>query len=676
MRTDFGFVRVAAAVPVSHLGSPSAVVDGMLKLYERAVQDGVQLITFPELQLAGGYSYANLHNEELVRDSALDALWAFIAGAQQIDRRLKRRTIAVVGLPLVVDGGLFNVAAVVQPSNDEQKILAIYVKSNLAGSHQFREGKYFQPASSLRSREVVLLGERVPIGTDIVVTVRDSTSLGPVLFTFAVEICQDLFMPIPPSSHHAQAGALIICNPSASNDLIGKDAYRVSLVQNQAARTYTAYVYTSVGSGESSGEVVYSGRALIAEAGKIVAQSEAEGVDRFVGGSKLIMTDVDVAWLERERSINGDFGHAVGEDARPYRSVETSMRALNVGEKFLRTVNPTPFVPTDPATLDRHCRETIELQVAGLVRRLQHMRDRFRRDVIDVYIGVSGGLDSAHALTIARLAYDYLKWPRAHIHAYMMAGYGTDERTHRNALLLCRLLGVSFEEHNVDDLADLVLAKLGHEPHKTTRCLTCQNVQARLRTLLLMTGGFMIGTGDFSEAFKNYCTYGGDDRGMYNVNASVAKTLIQFLVGWHAERATFGTAASAVLVDIGATPISAGLVQGQRTEDEIGPYTFGDFVAQNFRRNGFRPAKIVFLARHAFAGKLTLAEICKWMRDSYERVFDAQYKINTAPDSPKVGSVSWSHHTDWYAPSDMAATMWLRDIDQIEGEFARAEQRD
>lgn len=673
MRTDFGFVRVAAAVPVSHLGDPSAVVRGMLELYERAAQDGVQLITFPELQLAGAYSSANLHHDELERDSAIDALRDFIAGAQHIDRRLKRHTIAVVGLPLVVDGGLFNVAAVVQPANDGPKILAIYVKSNLAGSHEFREGKYFQPASSLRSREVVLLGERVPIGTDIVVTVRDRDVNGPTLFTFAVEICQDLFMPIPPSSHYAEAGALIIVNPSASNDLIGKDTYRVSLVQNQAARTYTAYVYTSVGPGESSGEVVYSGRVLITEAGKLVAQSEPEGVDRFVGGPKLVMTDVDVAWLLRERTINNDFGHAVGEDARPYRTVEATMPPLDVQAKFLRRVNPTPFVPTDPATLDRHCRETIELQVAGLVRRLQHMAKRFQRDVIDVYLGISGGLDSAHALTIACLAYDYLKWPRAHIHAYMMAGYGTDERTHRNALLLCRLLNVPLQEHRIDDLADLVLAKLGHEPHKTERCLTCQNVQARLRTLLLMTGGFMIGTGDFSELAKNYCTYGGDDRGMYNVNASVAKTLIQFLVGWHAGRETFGKAASAVLIDIGATPISAGLVQGQRTEDEIGPYTFTDFAVYLFRRNGFRPAKIAFLASHAFAGKLNAREILKWLRDFYQRVFDAQYKINTAPDSPKVGSVSWSHHTDWYAPSDMEPTMWLREIDHLEGELDQRE---
>lgn len=664
MRTDFGFVRVAAAVPVSHIGDPQATVTGMLDLYERAVRDGVQVIVYPELQLAGAYSLARLFHDELVRRKAIEALRGFLGHAAEFGKR----TIAVVGMPLVVDGQLFNVAVVCQPGNPVGKqILCVYVKTHLAGRDQFREPKFFAPASQLRSREIVLLGERVPIGTDLVVVVRDAD--GEPIFRLAAEICEDLFVPDPPSSAHALAGATIIVNPSASNDLIGKDAYRVRLVEGQSARTFTAYVYTSVGPGESSSEVVYSGRALIAEAGTIIAQSEPEGIDRYVGDAKLVVADIDVAWLERERTITPSFGQSMRDETRTYRMVETTMDRLNVRAKFLQAVNPTPFVPTDPATLDQHCREAIELQVAGVVQRLRYMAKRFQRDVIDVFIGISGGLDSAHALTIACLAYDYLKWPRAHIHAYMMAGYGTDERTHRNALLLCRLLNVPLSEHRIDDLADLVLAKLGHEPHRTTKCLTCQNVQARLRTLLLMTGGFMIGTGDFSELAKNYCTYGGDDRGMYCVNTSVPKTLIQFLVGWHAGRETFGRAASAVLVDIGATPISAGLVQGQRTEDEIGPYTFTDFAAYHFRRNGFEPEKIAFLVGHAHGKRFTVREVLQWLRDFYQRVFDAQYKINTAPDGPKVGSVSWSHHTDWYAPSDMEATMWLAEIDRLEQEL-------
>ena len=665
MRTDFGFVRVAAAVPRVHVADPMRNVEEILKFSSRIDYGAVQLAVFPELCLTG-YTCGDLFHQRWLQEQALAALDRFLHGGMAYG------VAYVVGMPLVVDDQLFNCAVVC--ANGE--VLAAIPKTYLPNYKEFYEQRWFAPADRLRSREVELFGSRVPIGTDVLIELTprsDGTGKSQRPFCrVGVEICEDLWMPIPPSSHHALAGATILVNPSASPIAVAKADYRRQLIGQQSARCIAGYIYAGSGPHESSADVVFDGHAVVAENGTLLQESE-----RFSFAPQFVVADIDVERLDRERAMTGSFGQGVAADRTPYRVVRAEVTGVRVEVALERAVDPHPFVPSDPAKLDERCEEIFAIQAAGLRRRLEHLeRQTGKREVA---IGISGGLDSTLALLVTVRAFDALGWKRNGIHAYTMPGFGTTDRTKGNAHKLRKALKVPLREASIVEVAEAMLRAEGHEPCR--RCLKCENAQARARTAVLMTHGFIIGTGDLSEIALGWCTYGGDQLAMYHVNAGVPKTLVKYVVGWVAERRSLGDPASAVLTDVIATPISPELLPpdakgdiAQKTEDLIGPYDLHDFFLFHVLRNGFAPAKIAFLAERGFTNRYGRSTILRWLRVFYERFFAAQFKRNAAPDGPKVGSVALSQRGDWRMPSDIDGRAWLEEVDRLIAEFPESVQ--
>ena len=652
---NYGYVRVAAAVPKVEVGDPDRNLLEMLRIAADAAEQGVQLLVFPELCITG-YTCGDLFRQTILLDAAEAALLAYAEGTA--DDRL----ISVVGLPLHLDGQRFNVAAVVNGG----KILAIVPKQYIPNYREFYELRWFSHGDQTRRREVTIGGEKIPFGNDILVE-----AAGVEHFRMALEICEDLWGPIPPSSHHALAGARIIVNPSASNAVVAKADYRRALVTNQSARCIAAYVYASCGVTESSSDLVFDGHAIIAENGVQLEESK-----RYERASQLIVADVDLERIVTER-MDSSFGQAVSREKTAYRTVlAEAVDELDVSDTFRRTVAPRPFVPSDPATCDERCEEVFAIQVSGLSRRLEHLERAVGKR--EVTIGISGGLDSTLALLVTAMAFDKLGWDRKGIIAFTLPGFGTTERTRGNAERLCDELGVTFREVSIVEMTLAYLRSVGHlgpdePPHAD--CLHCQNSQARLRTNLLMNHGFMVGTGDLSEIALGWSTYGGDQTSMYGVNAGVPKTLVKYVVAWVAEKnLLFGEDVSKILRDVVATPVSPELNPGtdgngdsaQRTEDILGPYAMHDFILHAMVRYGCSPEKILFLAEQAFAGVADRAAILKTMRTFYRRFFAAQFKRNASPDGPKVGSVSLSQRGDWRMPSDILGRLWQEEVEALD----------
>ena len=648
---NYGFARVAAVVPRVHVADPERNVAEILSHSSALRAGAVQLAVFPELCITG-YTCGDLFADELLQEEALAALDRFL-------REMPCGIAYVVGMPLAVHGQRFNVAVVCVSGRP----IAVIPKAHIPSYKEFYEGRWFRPASELRVAEVDLLGHRVPIGTDVLVELVPTDWIARP-FRVGVEICEDLWMPNPPSSHHALGGATILVNPSASPVAVAKADYRRALVAQQSARCIAAYVYAGAGPWESSSDVVFDGHAMIAENGAMLRESA-----RFSFEPQVVTADVDVERLERERLQTGSFSQGIAAERIPYRVVQTEVADINlVNAPLMRTVDPHPFVPSDPKTRDERCEEVFAIQTAGLRRRLAHLAAA--TDLHEVAIGVSGGLDSTLALLVAVRAFDALGWPRVNIHAYTMPGFGTTERTRGNAHRLREALGVSLREAPIVEAAEAILRAEGHEP--CHRCLKCENAQARARTAVLMTRGFTIGTGDLSEIALGWCTYNGDHMSMYGVNAGVPKTLVKYVVGWAAERGLFGDAATVVLRDVLATPISPELLPpnadggiAQVTEAIIGPYELHDFFLFHVLRNGFTPAKIAFLAERAFAGMFDRVTILKWLTEFYRRFPAAQFKRNAGPDGPKVGSVALSQRGDWRMPSDIDGNVWRREATQL-----------
>ncbi|MBI2483391.1 NAD(+) synthase [Candidatus Uhrbacteria bacterium] len=673
-----GFVRIATAVPRVHVGDPEANVRAMVELAKTAGNAGAQVLVFPELGITG-YTCRDLFLQPELQRAAYAQLRTFV---MRMDNEACRGMLAIVGLPLAVDGQLFNVAAVVVAG--EARVLAYIPKVYLPGYKEFEENRWFAPADRLCS--TVHADDGALIGADILIDVRTTAMRR---FTLGVEICEDLWMPIPPSSHLANQGATVLLNCSASNAVVGKADYRRELVRGQSSRCIAAYAYVSCGPGESTADVSFDGHAFIAENGSLLAESP-----RFQRTGHLTVADVDVERLLRERTMTGSFGQSVASEQRAYRRVlADGITELNVRQSFRRSVDPFPFVPRDPATRDARCDEVFAIQVDGLTRRLEHLEAMTGKR--QVSIGISGGLDSTLALLVVVRAFQALGWDLSGIHAYTFPGFGTTDRTKSNAYALCAALGVPLREVSIVEASLLTLRQLGHlhadeQPHRD--CLTCQNAQARIRTLFLMTDGFVIGTGDLSESALGWCTYNGDHMSMYNVNAGVPKTLVRYVVGWVAERGLLGAAASTVLRDILATPISPELdpvaadgQMGHTTEEQIGPYDLHDFFLFHFLRNGYGPRKIVFLAECAFANirwedgphrgelKYPSSVIRKWLLEFFRRFPKAQFKRDAAPDGVKVGSVALSQRGDWRMPSDVDMALWVHEAEAL---LAEAEHRD
>ena len=640
---SFGFIKVVAAVPKLKVGDVDYNLKETLKLAEKGTKFGVSVMVFPGLGLTG-YTCADLFHQRNLLEGAKEALITIKKASKKLN------SLLVIGLPFNAEGKIFNVGAVVSRG----EILGLVPKTYIPGYKEFYEERWFASARDLLSKEVILGGQNVPIGTDLLFRLKNMPEA-----VIGVEICEDLWVPIPPSSFQVVAGATIIANLSASSDLVGKADYRKNLIAQQSARGVCAYVYSSCGVHESTTDVVFGGHALIAENGNILSETA-----RFSRNSELIFSDIDLEHLSLDRERQTSFGESIHESTRKnFRFVEVAV-PLPVSGRFDRHVNPWPFVPQDLAERSKRAEEIFSIQAAGLAKRLEH--SGVRRMVI----GVSGGLDSTLALLVAVKTADLLGLSLDNIHTYTLPGFATTKRTKSNAIKLAEALGVSIETIDITKGALQQLKDISHDAK--TQDLTFENVQARYRTLTLMDkanqlGGIVLGTGDLSEIALGWNTFTGDQISHYNVNASIPKLLVKYLVEWVSEQENF-IKAKKVLRDILATPISPELVRigkkeiTQRTEDLVGPYELHDFFLYHMARWGSGPKKILFLAEKAFDKKYKPEVIHKWLKGFITRFFRNQWKRSVMPDGPKVGSVALSPRGDWRMPSDAEVSLWIKEL--------------
>jgi NAD+ synthase (glutamine-hydrolysing) len=645
-RPDSGFVRVAAAVPPLKVADIDYNLRHILAFANRADEDGAQVVVFPELSLTS-YTAGDLFHQHLLLDRAAEALLALAQASLSI------RPLLIVGFPLAAEGNLFNTAAVVSRG----VIHGLVPKTYIPGYKEYYEERWFASSRDLVGREVRIGDRTVPIGTDLLFRACGIPDL-----VVGVEICEDLWGPLPPSSFQALHGAHLLVNLSASNELVGKADYRRSLVAQQSARAICAYVYASCGVGESTQDVVFGGHAIVAEDGVILGESR-----RFARDGDLLVADVDIEHLRLDRERTTSFGDSLHAfPGMTWRMVDVELPRYP-GLPLRRAVEPAPFIPRDDAERNRRTEEIISIQTAGLVKRLSHS------GINQVVIGLSGGLDSTLALLVAVRAFDTLGLPRSQVRALTMPGFGTSSRTRANAERLAEACGVALETIDITEGCRQQFRDIGHDPN--VQDVTFENVQARYRTMVLMNKAnqlkaIVLGTGDLSEIALGWNTFNGDHISHYNVNAGVPKTLVRHLVGWVAAQPAFAGPA-AILDDILGTPISPELLSGdqpgavfQRTEDIIGPYDLHDFFLYHFARWESRPAKIQLLAEHAFQGRYDAATIHKWLRLFVTRFFANQWKRSVMPDGPKVGSVALSPRGDWRMPSDAEVALWLADLDR------------
>lgn len=638
-----GFIRVAAVVPALKVADINFNTKEIIRLAKEADKSGTGLVVFPELCLTG-YTLGDLFHQRLVLEEALAGLGAIKKASKEI------KSVLAVGLPMSVNGRLFNVAAIVYGG----KIYGIVPKTFIPNYKEFYEERWFSSARDLDQKEIDLFSASVPIGTDILF--RFPALKGAVL---GVEICEDVWVPVPPSSYQVLAGATIVANLSASNDLVGKAEYRRSLVAQQSGRGICGYVYTSCGVHESTTDLVFGGHAMIAENGGVIAEAE-----RFKREGGMIISEIDIEHLLYDRERTTSFGEGThGFPKKDFRFIDVPIKVRAI-EKLFRRVDSHPFVPQNVAERDKRAEEIFSIQTAGLANRLE--QPNFKKMVI----GVSGGLDSTLALLVAARTADLLKIPRRNIYAFTMPGFGTTKRTKSNAVKLAEALGVTLETISITEGSLQQFKDISHDKNK--KDITYQNVQARYRTMILMNkanqlGGIVVGTGDLSEIALGWSTFTGDHISHYNVNASVPKTLVKYLVQWVSEQKEFNHAQK-ILKDILDTPISPELIRDhkhaitQKTEDLIGPYELHDFYLYHFVRWGSDPKRILWLANIAFAGKYKLEVIKKWLTLFIRRFFNNQWKRSVMPDGPKVGSVSLSPRGDWRMPSDAEVALWLRQL--------------
>ena len=670
-----GFVRLACAAPRLKVADPAFNVGETLRQLREADAKGASLALFPELGLSA-YAIDDLLQQRALLDGVLAAL------SQLVEATRSLPTMAVVGAPLRVDGRLFNCAVAIHRGT----ILAVVPKTYLPNYREFYERRQFASGERAAVASISLCGQEVPFGTDILLKASDIPD-----FTIHMEICEDVWTPVPPSSFAALAGATVLLNLSASNVTIGKSDWRHALCKAHSGRCLAAYAYSAAGPGESTTDLAWDGQAMIYESGALMAEAE-----RFATQPQLIFADIDLERLVMDRIRQNTFGDNADalRDRLSFRTVSFTAdpdRDSDLG--LARDVERFPFVPNDDARLNELCFEAYNIQSHGLRKRMESAR------VEKIVIGISGGLDSTHALVVAAQTFDALGLPRKNILAYTLPAFATSSGTKANAWRLMEALGVSAAEIDMTPACRQMLVDIGHpfangEP---VYDITFENVQAGARTSVLFrlanqNNGLVLGTGDLSELALGWCTYGvGDHMSHYNVNGSVSKTLIQHLIRWVAQSQRFGADASAAMLDILATEISPELVPGegdkpsQKTEDFVGPYALQDFNLFYITRYGFAPSKVAFLSHHAWsdasrgdwpphmeeAKKLAydLPTIKRWLGIFVRRFFEtSQFKRSAVPNGPKVSSGgSLSPRGDWRAPSDSSAAAWLADLDNIPG---------
>ena len=638
-----GFIKVAAAIPNVRVADCAFNTEQIKSLLMQAEQNGVEVVCFPELSITGYTCQDLFHSQQLLDDAEISLI-------SLMDFTRNYDVVAIVGLPLPYCGSLLNCAAILQRG----KILGIVPKTYLPNYNEFYEQRWFTSAADIPEGSIWCCGQQIPL-------VRHSL-FHTTSCTFGVELCEDVWAPVPPSTQLTMLGADIIFNLSASNDYIGKYAYLRQLVSQQSARCICGYVYTGAGFGESTQDVVFSGKAMICENGTLLAEAV-----RHEYTPQLVISDIDVQRLHTDRRTNTTFAHCAREvKEMNCRRVECE-RLMQKELPLNRMVDPHPFVPKG-RTLDERCQEIFDIQVEGLAKRIVHTHAE------TVTLGISGGLDSTLALLVCERTFRKLGRDMRGIVGITMPGFGTTDRTYTNAVELMKNLGITIREIDIQEACTVHFRDLGHDMN--VHDVTYENGQARERTQILMDAanqmnGFVVGTGDLSELALGWATYNGDHMSMYGVNVSVPKTLVRHLVSWVAHNYADENTRT-ILLDIIDTPISPELIPAdedghitQKTEDLVGPYELHDFFLYYTLRWGFRPEKIFYLAQQAVKGAYSSEVIKKWLTTFFRRFFAQQFKRSCLPDGPKVGSCSLSPRGDWRMPSDASSASWLRSCESL-----------
>lgn len=642
---NHGFIRVAAATLNTKVADCAHNTQQIIEMMKEAVAGDVSVLVTPELGITG-YTCSDLFHQHHLLEEVKKQL------AILKEATVGQEIVLIVGAPLSIGNGLYNCALVISKGD----ILGVSLKSYIPNYGEFYEKRWFVSGHQVTIDSIHLLGQDVHVGTHLLYQHSQYQNI-----TFGIEICEDLWTPTPPSGPMATAGATLIFNPSASNDLVGKSQYRKSLIKNQSARTMTAYVYASAGYGESSTDLVFGGQCLIAENGSVINSNK-----RYIMGNQLTIADVDIERLiaDRHKMITYNDLSTLHDDV--YTLIPFNIRLKNT--EIMRYVDPHPFVPSDQHKRDERCEEIFSIQALGLAKRLDHVNGA------KVVIGISGGLDSTLALLVCAKTFDLLDKDRSNIICITMPGYGTTDRTYNNACALVEHLGCTLIEINIKAACEQHFKDIDHDA--SIHNITYENTQARERTQILMdyankVNGLVIGTGDLSELALGWATYNGDHMSMYGVNTSVPKTLVRYLVQWVAENEVREDAKD-ILMDIFNTPVSPELLPPdengdiqQKTEEVVGPYELHDFFLYYCVRFGFRPSKIYELSKIAFEGTYEPDTIKKWLATFYRRFFSQQFKRSCLPDGPKVGSINLSPRGDWRMPSDAVSASWLEEIQNL-----------
>jgi len=639
----YGFVRVGAIVNKLELANPSFNALEIVRMIKKASKEGVAIVTTPELSLTG-YTCGDLFLQTQLLEDSVCYLKEILERTKMLD------IISIIGMPISTENQLFNCAVVIQKG----KILGIVPKTYIPNYSEFYEKRWFASSSNLKVKEINLLGQIVPMDTNIIFKDINNKDI-----SFAIEICEDLWSVNPPSNYHTVNGAMIVFNLSSSNEVIGKYDYRKNLVAMQSAKTISAYVYASSGMMESTSDVLFSGASMIYENGSKLVENERYDLD-----SNLIYSDIDFLKLASDRRKNVSYMGVV--DDRCYQEVfiEVSDNVITLKRGYEKY----PFVLSDLVKRDERCEEIINIQANALARRLMQLGN------CKCVIGISGGLDSTLAFLVIVRAYLKLKLPMKDIICVVMPGFGTTDRTYNNAVSLVKTIGAELREVNIKEACLIHMRDIGLS--EEDRSVTYENVQARERTQVLMDianmeGGIVIGTGDLSELALGFCTYNGDHMSMYAVNNSIPKTLVRYLVKWMADRSK--DKIKNIIYDILDTPISPELLPPddagnllQETESSIGPYVLHDFYLYHFLRYGASVEKVYVLAKYVFEKDYSNEEIKKWLKVFIKRFFTQQFKRNCIPDGVKVGTISLSPRGDLRMPSDVTCDKWIEVLDKIE----------